>query len=142
MSPTTQPDPSLVRFPESRLRVALSLLTPPSMLLMAWGAWVIGAAWPVTVLLGLFALFLGYVVVFDFTTAVEISDTGLTRVSLLRRHVMRWEDLAAIVRPRKRGIIAVGKDHKRHILIDRRLDDDELATLHQRAESKEVRVEL
>jgi hypothetical protein len=55
---------------------------------------------------------------------------------------MRWEDLAAIVRPRKRGIIAVGKDHKRHILIDRRLDDDELATLHQRAESKEVRVEL
>ena len=131
-----------MRLPESRLRVILSIASPPSLLVLVWGAWAVDAAWPVIAILALLAVLLGYVIAFDFPVAVEFDETGVHRACLLRRHTLPWGTIAAIVQPRKRGLLLITEDRKRHSLLDRRLHDDELDLLRDEAEMRGVRVEL
>ncbi|GEM_PF-2086095 len=137
-----RPEALEAKLPESRLRIGLSLLTPPSLLALVWGAWAVQAPVWVTAGLLLLALFLGYVVAFDFSTALQIDSEGIHRLCLLRRETLRWEDIAAIVQPRRRGLILVTKDRKRRILLDRRLDSVELDLLRSRAQERDVRLEI
>lgn len=131
-----------MRIPESRFRVILSMAAPPSLLVLVWGAWEVDAAWPVTAILAVLAVLLGYVILFDFPVALELDESGVHRACLLRRHTVPWDAIAAIVQPRRRGLLLITEDRKRHSLLDRRLDDDELDLLRDEAEMRGVRVEF
>jgi hypothetical protein len=81
---------------------------------MAWGSWVVEAPMPVTAVLSVVAAWLGYVVAFDYPTAIEVDGIGTHRVCLLQRQLLPWDENAGIVQLRKRGLMLVTKDRKRH----------------------------
>ena len=127
-----------LRLGESRLRIALSLATPPLLVLLAWGAWLVHAPLAVTAVLAVLAALLGYVAVFDFPLAIEVDAAGIHRVSLLRRHLLAWGDIASIGQPRRSGLVLVTTDQKRHILLDRAVEEDELDLLRAQARLRDV----
>lgn len=131
-----------MRLAESKLRVALSLATPPLLLLIAWGALAVEAPLLVTALLAGLAALLGYVAAFDFPTAIEVDGRGIHRLCVLRRQVLKWDDIVGIVQPRKRGLVLVTKDRKRRILLDRALEEGELDLLRTQARLRNVNAEF
>lgn len=129
-----------LRLGESRLRIALSLATPPLLVLLAWGSWLIEAPMAVVAVLAVLAALLGYVAAFDFPLAIEIDADGIHRVSLLRRQLMPWSDIASIAQPRRNGLVLVTTDQKRHILLDRAMEDGELDLLRAQARLRDVQL--
>ncbi|MGH8951988.1 MAG: hypothetical protein ACRDX9_11240 [Acidimicrobiia bacterium] len=127
---------------ESRLRVAMSLATPPLLVALAWGAWALEAPTLVVVGLALLAAFLGYVAIFDFPLAVEVDSEGIHRICLVRRQNDPWDDIAGIVQPKQRGLVLVTTDRKRHILLDRSLEEDELDLLRTQVGLRDVQVDF
>ncbi|MGH8914407.1 MAG: hypothetical protein ACRDZM_07825 [Acidimicrobiia bacterium] len=127
---------------ESRVRVALAIVTPPLLLLLALGSWAVEAPLALTAILAGLTALLGYVVAFDFPLAIEIDGEGIHHACLLRRRLSRWDDITAIVQPRKRGLVLVTNDRKRRILLDRALDEPELDQLRTVARSREIDFDL
>ena len=127
---------------ESKLRIALSVATPPMLLLMAWGSWAVEAPVLLTAILAGLTALLGYVVAFDFPFAIEVDGEGIHRLCILRRQLVRWDDIAGIVQPRKRGLVMVTEDRKRRILLDRTLKEGELDLLRTQARLRDVRTEF
>jgi hypothetical protein len=128
-----------LRLGESRLRVALSLATPPLLVILAWVAWLVDAPMVVVAVLAVLAALLGYVAVFDFPLAIEVDADGIHRVSLLRRQLTTWGEIASIAQPRKKGLILVTNDDKRHILLDRAMGNGELDLLRAQARLRDIR---
>jgi hypothetical protein len=131
-----------MRAEESRTRIALSVAAPALLLLVAWGFWSVDAAMPLIATVLVLAVLLGYVVAFDFPTSIEVDSTGINRVCLFRRHVLEWDDILGIVQPRRGGLVVMTKDRKRHVLLDRLLEPEELDVLRVEAERNEVRIEF
>jgi hypothetical protein len=129
-----------LRLGESRSRIALSLATPPLLVLLAWVAWLVEAPMLVVTVLAVLAAVLGYVAVFDFPLAIEVDAEGVHRVCLLRRQLTRWGDIASITQPRKSGLVLVTTGQKRLILVDRALEDGELDLLRAQARLREVTI--
>jgi hypothetical protein len=127
---------------ESRTRIALSVAAPALLLLVAGGFWSVDAAMPLIATVLVLAVLLGYVVAFDFPTSIEVDSTGINRVCLFRRHVLHWDDILGIVQPRRGGLVVMTKDRKRHVLLDRLLEPEELDVLRVEAERNEVRIEF
>ncbi|MEX1037422.1 MAG: hypothetical protein WDZ96_01040 [Acidimicrobiia bacterium] len=136
MNQTTEP----MRIPESKIRVTLALVTPPLLLGMALLTLAVESPLPVPVVFGILGTLLGTVVIFDYPLAVELNETGLVRVCLLRHHRLGWDDIAAIVKPRRRGLVLVTKKRKRHVLIDRILDPEERTQLMSEAERHGIQI--
>jgi hypothetical protein len=131
-----------LKLKESKPRVALSVATPPLLLIMAWGSWAVEAPMWLTAILAVLAALLGYVVAFDFPLAIEVDGEGIHRLCLLRRQLLKWDDIAGIVQPRKRGLVLVTEDRKRRILLDRGFDEGELDLLRAQARLRNVRTEF
>lgn len=131
-----------MRLDEARWRVVLSMSTPPLLVAMAWGADLVGAPVFLTLALAALAALLGYVALFDYAKAISIDDTGIERLCILRRQRTPWEDVAGITRPRNRGLVLVTSSGKRRILLDRRLDDQELALLRAQPRMKSIKSDL
>jgi hypothetical protein len=128
-----------LRLGESRLRIALSLATPPLLVLLAWVSWLVAAPVVVVAVLAVLAALLGYVAAFDFPLAIEVDADGIHRISLLRRQLTPWSEIASITRPRKKGLILVTNDDKRHILLDRAMGNGELDLLREQARLRDIR---
>jgi len=118
------------------------MAAPPALLLVAWGFWVVSAPQALIVIVLVFALVLSYVMLVDFPTAIVVDDIGIHRQCVLRRRVLAWNEIAGIVQPRRGGLVVVTKDRKRHVLLDRSLDGDELETLRAAATKNQVRAEF
>jgi hypothetical protein len=131
-----------VRIPESRVRVVLALLTPPLMLGMALLTLAVDSHISVPIVFGLLGTFLAVVVLFDFPLALNVGDDGLTRVCLLRHHVVPWDQVGAIIKPRRRGLVLVTVDRKRHVLVDKILDSQERKVLLDVGEEHDFQVEI
>lgn len=127
-----------MRIHEARSRVALSLATPPLLFGLAWTSWLTQGPTALTASFALLAAGLGYVVLFDFPLAVEVDGNGIHRLSLLRRRHLPWEEVVRIVKPRRRGLFVVDRAGKRHILVDRTLEEGELRLLRSQAERHQV----
>lgn len=138
MDKTTEP----MRISESAIRVILALATPPLLLAMALLTLSVGSPIAVPVVFGALGTLLGAVVVFDFPLAIEVNANGLVRVCLLRRHSILWEEIAAIVKPRRRGLVLVTTNRKRHVLVDRILDPDERNRLLDEGERHDIQIGL
>lgn len=138
MDKTTEP----MRISESAIRVILALATPPLLLAMALLTLSVGSPIAVPVVFGALGTLLGAVVVFDFPLAIEVNANGLVRVCLLRRHSISWEEIAAIVKPRRRGLVLVTTNRKRHVLVDRILDPDERNRLLDEGERHDIQIGL
>jgi hypothetical protein len=82
------------------------------------------------------------VAVFDFASAVELDAEGIRRVCLLRRQLLPWGEITGIVQPRKRGLVVITDDRKRHILIDRMIGEDELDLFRTQARLRDVHIEF
>jgi hypothetical protein len=61
---------------------------------------------------------------------------------MLRRQLVTWDDIAAIVQPRNRGLVVVTEDRKRHILLDRFLQAGELDLLRAQAQMRDIQIEF
>jgi hypothetical protein len=131
-----------MRIPESRLRLGLSLSASPLLLIVVWGAWQVGAPPIFTVLLAVFAVALGWVVLVDLPTAIEVGPDAFHRVCLLRTQPVAWGKVAAIVRPRRGALVLVTEDHKRLVLVSRRLTEPETDYLRDEAMRRNVRVDF
>lgn len=129
-----------MRLSESRLRVVLSIATPPLLLTMAWGSWAVEAPLLVTGFFAVMTAGLGYVTAFDFATAIEVNDSGVHRICLLRRQLLPWDEISGIVQPRKRGLVLITRDRKRHILLDRYLEEGELDLLRTQVGPRDVQI--
>lgn len=129
-----------LRLSESWPRVALSLATPPLLVLLAWGSWLIETPMAVVAVLAILAALLGYVAVLDFPLAIEVDAEGIRRVSLLRRQLLPWTEIASIVQPRKSGLVVVTTNRKRNILLDRALEEGELDLLRAQARLRDVEI--
>lgn len=129
-----------LRLNESRLRIALSVATPPLLLVMAWGSWAVEAPVLLTGFFAVMTAVLGYVAAWDFPTAIDVDSSGIHRICFLRRQLLPWDDIAGIVQPGKRGLVLVTEDRKRHILLDRFLAEGELDLLRAQARLREVQV--
>ena len=138
MNETTEP----LRIPESKVRVTLAVLTPPMLLGMALLTLAVQSPMPVPVVFGILGTILGAVVVFDYPIALELNDDGLVRICLLRHHRLSWDDIAAIVKPRRRGLVLVTNRRKRHVLIDRILEPDERLRLLSEGERRGIQMGL
>jgi hypothetical protein len=136
MDKTTEP----MRISESTVRVVLALATPPLLLAMALLTVAVGSPIAVPIVFGSLGTLLGAVVVFDFPLAVEVNADGLVRVCLLRHHSIAWDEVAAIVKPRRRGLVLVTTNRKRHVLIDRILDPDERNRLLEEGEHHDIQI--
>lgn len=110
---------------ESKIRVALAVLTPPLLLGMALLTLAVEYPIAVPITFGILGTFLGLTVLFDFPLALIINDVDLERISLLRRHSVPWDTVAAIIKPRRRGLILVTTARKRYVLTYRILEADE-----------------
>jgi hypothetical protein len=130
MDKTTEP----MRISESKVRVVLALATPPLLLAMALLTLAVNSPIAVPIVFGALGTLLGAVVIFDFPLAIEVNADGLVRVCLLRHHSLSWEEVAAIIKPRRRGLVLVTTNRKRHVLIDRILDPDERNRLLEEGE--------
>lgn len=131
-----------IRIPESRMRVTLALITPPLLLGMALLTLSVGSPTAVPIVFGVLGTILGMVVAFDFPIAIDLSDSGLVRVCLLRHQAIAWEQIAAIIKPRRRGLVLVTTKRKRHVLVDRLLDPNERTALMSFGERHGAQVEL
>jgi hypothetical protein len=131
-----------MRISESTVRVILALATPPLLLAMALLTLSVGSPIAVPIVFGTLGTLLGAVVVFDFPLAVEVSANGLVRVCLLRHHSLSWEEIAAIVKPRRRGLVLVTTNRKRHVLVDRILDPEERNRLLAEGERHDIQIGL
>jgi hypothetical protein len=138
MNETTEP----MRIPESKVRVALAVLTPPMLLGMALLTLAVQSPLPVPIVFGILGTLLGAVVIFDYPIAIELNDNGLVRICLLRHHRLSWDDIAAIVKPRRRGLVLVTNRRKRHVLIDRILEPDERLRLLSEGERRGIQMGL
>ena len=138
MNETTEP----MRIPESKVRVALAVLTPPMLLGMALLTLAVQSPLPVPIVFGILGTLLGAVVIFDYPIAIELNDNGLVRICLLRHHRLSWDDIAAIVKPRRRGLVLVTNSRKRHVLIDRILEPDERLRLLSEGERRGIQMGL
>lgn len=127
-----------LRLGEARLRIALSLATPPLLVLLSWVSWLVEAPMAVTAVLAVLAALLGYVAAFDFPLAIEVDADGIHRVSLLRSQLTPWSDIASMSQPRRHGLILVTNDDKRHILLDRAIGEGELDLLRAQARLRDV----
>jgi hypothetical protein len=136
MEETTEP----LRISESTIRVVLALTTPPLLLAMALLTLAVGSPIAVPIVFGVLGTLLGSVVVFDYPLAIEVDEKGLVRVCLLRHHSLPWEEIGAIVKPRRRGLVLVTTDRKRHVLVDRILDPDERNRLLSEGERHDVEI--
>lgn len=136
MNQTTEP----IRIPESKIRVTLAVVTPPLLLGMALLTLAVESPLAVPVVFGILGTLLGTVVIFDYPLAIELNETGLVRVCLLRHHRLSWDDIAAIVKPRRRGLVLVTTKRKRHVLIDRILEPDERTRLMSEAERHGIQI--
>jgi hypothetical protein len=132
----------LMRISESTVRVILALATPPLLLVMALLTLSVGSPIAVPIVFGALGTLLGAVVVFDFPLAVEVNANGLVRVCLLRHHSLSWEEIAAIVKPRRRGLVLVTTNRKRHVLVDRILDPEERNRLLAEGERHDIQIGL
>jgi hypothetical protein len=70
--------------------------------------------------------------------AIEVDADGIHRVSLLRRHLLAWADIASIGQPGRSGLVLVTTDQKRHILLDRAVEEGELDLLRAQARLRDV----
>ncbi|REK25145.1 MAG: hypothetical protein DWQ40_00965 [Actinobacteria bacterium] len=131
-----------IRIPESRVRVTLAILTPPLLLGMALLTLAVESPIAVPIVFGILGTLLGIVVIFDFPLAVDLTDLGLVRVCLARRHQVRWENVAAIIKPKRRGLVLVTTARKRHVLIDRILEPSERTALMSIGDEHDIQVEL
>lgn len=131
-----------MRISESTVRVILALATPPLLLVMALLTLSVGSPIAVPIVFGALGTLLGAVVVFDFPLAVEVNANGLVRVCLLRHHSLSWEEIAAIVKPRRRGLVLVTTNRKRHVLVDRILDPEERNRLLAEGERHDIQIGL
>ncbi len=138
MRETTEP----MRIPESKVRVALAVLTPPMLLGMALLTLAVQSPIAVPVVFGILGTLLGAVVIFDYPIAIEVNETGLIRICLLRHQRLKWEDIAAIVKPRRRGLVLVTNKRKRHVLIDRILESAERQRLLSEGERHGIQIGL
>lgn len=138
MNETTEP----LRIPESKIRVVLAVVTPPMLLGMALLTLAVQSPLPVPVVFGILGTLLGAVVIFDYPIAIEVNDNGLVRICFLRHHRLSWDEIAAIVKPRRRGLVLVTNDRKRHVLIDRILEPDERQRLLSEGERHGVQMGL
>lgn len=129
-----------LRLRESWPRVVLSLATPPLLVLLAWGAWALQAHPIVVAVLAVLAAALGYVAAVDFPLAVEVEKEGIRRICVLRRHLIPWAEIDSITRSRRTGLLVVTTDGRRHVLVDRSLDESELSLLRAQAGQREVEV--
>jgi hypothetical protein len=96
----------------------------------------------VPIVFGILGTLLGTVVIFDYPIAIELNDNGLVRICLLRHHRLSWDDIAAIVKPRRRGLVLVTNRRKRHVLIDRILEPDERLRLLSEGERRGIQMGL
>lgn len=131
-----------MRIAESKIRVALAVLTPPMLLGMALLTLAVQSPVPVPVVFGILGTVLGAVVIFDYPIAIEVNDMGIVRVCLLRHHRLSWDEIAAIIKPRRRGLVLVTNSRKRHVLIDRILEPDERKRLLSEGETRGFQVGL
>ena len=138
MNETTEP----LRIPESKVRIALAVLTPPMLLGMALLTLAVQSPVPVPIVFGVLGTLLGAVVILDYPIAIELNDNGLVRICLLRHHRLGWDDIAAIIKPRRRGLVLVTNNRKRHVLIDRILEPDERQRLLSEGERRGIQMGL
>jgi hypothetical protein len=136
------PHETNVQIRESKLRVALAVATPPLLLGMAILTLAVDSPIAVPITFGILGTFLGITVLFDFPIALILNDTGLERVSLWRRHVVAWDDVGAIIKPRRRGLILITTARKRYVLIDRILEADERNLILSKGEAHGFQVEI
>lgn len=138
MNETTEP----LRIPESKVRIALAVLTPPMLLGMALLTLAVQSPVPVPIVFGVLGTLLGAVVILDYPIAIELNENGLVRICLLRHHRLGWDDIAAIIKPRRRGLVLVTNNRKRHVLIDRILEPDERQRLLSEGERRGIQMGL
>jgi hypothetical protein len=131
-----------MRIPESRPRLVLSLSASPLLLLLVWGAWQVGAPPVFTALLAVFAVGLGWVVLVDLPTVIEVDPDAFRRVCLLRTQRVSWGKVAAIVRPRRGALVLLTEDRKRVFLVSRNLTQSETDYLREQAIRRNVRVDF
>ena len=117
-------------------------MTPPLLVLMAWGGYLIDSAPAVTAALAILAGVLGWVVVIDFPFSIDIDDEGVRRNGLIRSQLIEWDQIDRIAKLRGRGVTAITKSGKRLVLIDRRLDPDEVDLIETQARLRDVRTDL
>lgn len=122
--------------------MAFSVASPLLLALFAWGALAVDAPLLVSLLLAGLAVALGYVALYDFAIAVELGEEGILRRCLLRRQLIRWEEAAAVAKPRKRGLVLLTNERKRLILVDRALEASELERLRAELVRRGVRAEF
>jgi len=127
---------------ESRLRAGLSLMTPPLLVMMAWGGYLIDSPTAVTAVLTILAAVLGYVVVVDFPFSIDIDDEGVRRNGLIRSQLIEWDQIDRIAKLRGRGVTAFTKSGKRLVLIDRGLDPSEVDLIETQARLRDVKTDL
>jgi hypothetical protein len=127
---------------ESKVRVTLAVLTPPLLLGMAILTLAVDSPIAVPITFGILGTFLGVTVLFDFPLALVVNESNLERVSLLRRHSVPWDDVGAIVKPRRRGLILVTTARKRYVLIDRILEADERNVIMNKADIHGFQVDI
>jgi hypothetical protein len=136
------PHETSVHIRESKVRVALAVATPPLLLGMAILTLAVDSPIAVPITFGILGTFLGVTVLFDFPIALILNDAGLERVSLLRRHAVTWDDVGAIVKPRRRGLILITTARKRYVLIDRILEADERNLIMNKGDEHGFQVEI
>ncbi|CAN5822787.1 hypothetical protein BH23ACT4_BH23ACT4_11380 [soil metagenome] len=133
---TTEP----LRIPESKVRVALAVLTPPMLLGMGLLTISVQSPTPVPLVFGILGTLLGAVVILDYPIAIEVNDAGVVRICLLRHHRLSWDEISAIVKPRRKGLVLVTNRRKRHVLIDRILEPEERQRLLSEGEGRGVQM--
>lgn len=131
-----------MRIRESKLRVILAVVTPPLLLGMALLTLAVDSPIAVPITFGILGTYLAITVLFDFPLALRIDESGLERVSLLRRHTVPWDEVGAIVKPRRRGLLLVTTARKKFVLIDRILEADERNLLLNMGEAHGFQVEI
>ena len=126
---------------ESRLRVGLSLSTPPLLLALALIVWTGGVSGWVAGGLVLVSLISGWFVLFDFAISIILDTHGIIRRCLARDHVIEWTAIDRITRRPRRGLVLVTGDGEHHILIDRKLDDSEFDSFVTRVRARGVEIQ-
>lgn len=124
------------------MRIGLALLAPPLLAGLALLTWTVAAPPAIPIVCTILSVLLAMVVMFDFPLGIELSPTGLTRLCLFRRHTLKWEDIAVIIKPNRRGLLVVTKSRRKHVLIDRILDQSERNALMDHGDLHGVQVEL
>ena len=99
---------------ESRLRVGLSLSTPPLLLALALAVWTGGVSGWVAGGLVLVSPISGWFVLFDFATSIILDTDGIIRRFIARNHVIEWAAIDRIMRRPRHGLVLVTGDGEHH----------------------------